>query len=271
MIEFETVRSFLQTNWGWAAGLAASMMGLTALAGLLNRQRKEEVALWLMGAHTEEGWARSFTTLFDAVFGHRHLSLRCFLRSAIASLVAVVVIWLLMGSAETIGLRLQADLTLGSVLVLGLAINVVADYLSLLETRLLLAHMPRHWLAQAGVLFFDLLLSAAIIWLAIFAFLRSPLHQGEIESFAEILGVFSIFSVFFYSTFLTSVWTWAYIVSTWLDARSNPPPPRRLARRRKQAGSHDSATPSVLSSSSARSPPPQCSAATTMALDLLIA
>ncbi|MDW4499915.1 tetratricopeptide repeat protein [Sulfitobacter sp. D35] len=212
----ESVLSYLEANWGWAAGLAASIMGLTALAGLLNRQRKDEVALWLMGAHTEAGWAKSFTTLFDAVFGRHHLSLRCFLRSAAASLVAVVVIWLLMGSAETIGLRLQADLTLGTVLILGLAINVAADYASLLETRHLLAHMPRRWLAQAGVLILDLLFSAAIIWLAIFAYIRSPLHQGEIESFAEILGIFSIFSVFFYSTFLTSVWTWAYVASTWL-------------------------------------------------------
>ena len=212
----ESILSYLESSWGWAAGLAASIMGLTALAGMLNRQRKDEVALWLMGAQTEEGWAQSFNTLFDAVFGRRHLSLRCFKRSTLASLITVFVFWLLMGSAETIGPRLRADLDLGSVLVLGLFINVVADYISLLETRTLLAYMPRRWLAQAAVLVLDLLLSAAIIWLTIFVFLRSPLHNGEIESFAEILGVFSIFSVFFYSTFLTSVWTWSYIASTWL-------------------------------------------------------
>ncbi len=70
--------------------------------------------------------------------------------------------------------------------------------------------------AQAGVLVLDLALSAAIIWLAIFAYLNSPLYTGEIESFAEILGLFSVFSVLFYSTFLTSVWTWAYILTTWI-------------------------------------------------------
>ncbi|MEM1163653.1 MAG: hypothetical protein AAGJ28_22195, partial [Pseudomonadota bacterium] len=113
-------------------------------------------------------------------------------------------------------LRLKSDLNLGAVLVIGLAINVLADYLSLLETRWLLSRMPRPWWAQAGVLLLDLILTAAIIWVAIFLYIRSPLHEGEIESFAEILGVFSIFSVFFYSTFLTSVWTWAYIASTWL-------------------------------------------------------
>jgi TPR repeat protein len=157
-------------------------------------------------------------SLFDAVFGSDHLSLRCFLRSTVASLIAVALIWALMGNLGTLGTRLQAELSLGSLLVLALAVNVVADYVSLLETRLLLGWMPRirSTLAQAGVLLLDLILSAAIIWLAIFAFLRSPLHEGEVETFAEILGVFSTFSVLFYSTFLTSVWTWTYILSTWL-------------------------------------------------------
>ena len=94
--------------------------------------------------------------------------------------------------------------------------NVIADYLSLLETRWLLGRMPRSTFAQIGVLIFDFLISAAIIWVAIFLYLRSPLHEDDIESFAEVLAAFSVFSVFFYSTFLTSVWTWAYIASTWI-------------------------------------------------------
>ena len=98
-ITSETLQTFLETNWGWAAGLAASMLGLTLLArSMLNPARKDEIALWLMGAQSEENWSRSFTSLFDAVFGERHLSWRCFLRSTVASLIAVVLIWLLMGN-----------------------------------------------------------------------------------------------------------------------------------------------------------------------------
>ncbi|MEM9910243.1 MAG: hypothetical protein AAF922_05610 [Pseudomonadota bacterium] len=215
MIEATEAATFLQSNWAWASGLGAAMLSLTWIGVLLNPARRDDLALWLLGAHTET-WHPSFTRLFDAVFGAHHLSFRCFLRSALASLLAVCLIWLMMGSAETIGLRLQSDLGLGAVLVIGLAINVLADYLSLLETRWLLSRMPRPWWAQAGVLLLDLTLTAAIIWIAIFAYIRSPLHEGEIDSFAEILGVFSIFSVFFYSTFLTSIWTWAYIASTWV-------------------------------------------------------
>lgn len=208
--------SFLSENWTWAIGLALSMCGLTAFATLLNQERKDDVALWLMGAHGEAGWSASFVSLFDAVFGDHHLSLKCFLRSIVASLISVTVIWLLMGNAAALSIRITAEITFGSLLVIGLAINVVADYVSLLETRWLLGRMPRANIAQIIVLIFDFVVSAAIIWGAIFLYLRSPLHEGEVETFAEILGVFSVFSVFFYSTFLTSVWIWTYIVSTWV-------------------------------------------------------
>jgi uncharacterized protein len=218
-LDFATLEAFLQSNWGWAAGLAASMFALTALADrLIHPERRDEIALWLMGAHSEQNWSRSFVALFDAVFGSRHLSLRCMARSAVASLIAVAVIWVLMGNFGALKLRMHSELSLGSVLVIALAINVIADYLSLLETRFLLGQMHRlhSVVAQVAVLLADLVISAAIIWLAIVAYLASPLYQGKAESFAEILGVFSIFSVLFYSTFLTSVWTWAYILSTWI-------------------------------------------------------
>lgn len=56
------------------------MFTCTLLAGgLLNQERMDEITLWLMGAQTEDNWPRSFTSLFDAVFVARHLSLRCFL------------------------------------------------------------------------------------------------------------------------------------------------------------------------------------------------
>ena len=43
-LNFHELDAFLQTNWGWAAGLAGSMFGLTLLAGgLLHQARKEEI------------------------------------------------------------------------------------------------------------------------------------------------------------------------------------------------------------------------------------
>lgn len=219
--DFEIVRSYVEANATWAAGLATSMFAMTLAAlGLLNQSRKDDIALWLMGVQSEEDWSRSFCSLFDALFGARHLSWTCFLRSAAASLVSVVVIWTLMGSAGTFVFRVRAELSLGAVLLLALAINVLADYVSLLETRWLLGQMRRlqAWWQQVAALLLDLLLSAAIIWAAIVIYLLTPLSSpaGRSESFPEVVGLFSTLSVFFYSTFLTSLWTWAYILSTWI-------------------------------------------------------
>lgn len=210
---------FVAANWDTAAGIAVSMFALTMAAGVLIRpEHKETIALWLMGAGTERTWAQSFVSLFDNLFGGRHLSPKCMARSSIASLMAVVAIWLLLGEFGALPLRVQAELSVGGFLLAVLAVNIVADYVSLLETRLLLGWLTpgRPVWMQTGVLAVDLLLTTAIIWVALLAYLNSPLHEGEVESFAEILGVFSIFSVLFYSTFLTSVWTWSYILSSWI-------------------------------------------------------
>lgn len=177
-IDFPALQVVLQNNLGWPAGLAVSMFVLTVLAGkLLNPERKDEIALWLMGAQSEDSWSKSFVSLFDAVFGEWHLSLRCLLCSAVASVLAVAVIWLVMSNVGMLELRVRSDLSLGGFLILALAVNVVADYLSLLETRLLLGqmHRIRSPVAQAGLLVIDLMISAAIIWLAIFLYLKSLL------------------------------------------------------------------------------------------------
>lgn len=203
---------------GWAATLSGALLSMTALAAkFLQPSKKESLALWLMGAQSEDSWAKSFCDLFDALFGENHLSWRCIWRSALASLIAVTLMFLLMGSVGLYGLRLEEGLSLWTVLGLALAVNLVADYISLLETRWLLGrlqHVRSVWL-QILALLADLVISAAIIWTAIW--LITPLLPGqETTTFAETLGLFSVYSVLFYSTFLTSVWSWAYILSTWL-------------------------------------------------------
>ena len=209
----------LQDLIDWAWGPAGFMLVMTTLAGkYLHPDRKAELAGWLRGQMPEQSWHGTFVEFFDTLFGRKHISLRCFGASAAASLLAVTGIWLLLGELGTADLRIEADVSLGGLLVLALVVNVAADYVSLLETRWLLNKLNRWhtWWQQVGVLLIDLLLSGAIIWAAIELYLASPFYTGERDSMAEVLGLFSIFSILFYSTFLTSVWTWSYIVSTWL-------------------------------------------------------
>jgi len=76
------------------------------------------------------------------------------------------------------------------VLLIGLAINLLADYISLLETGYLLGLLHKHhaWWVQALVLLGDLILSGAIIFAAIWVYIRWPLYQGDVTSFTEVLG-----------------------------------------------------------------------------------
>jgi hypothetical protein len=83
------------------------------------------------------------------------------------------------------------------------------------------------------VLVADAIVTGSIIWLAI------NLYQWSIGApslaLVEMLALFSVFSLFFYSTFLTSAWAWLFSLSTWfmrlfsrtflnrvLDVETNP-------------------------------------------------
>ncbi len=209
--------SNLADEWFLALWVGGAMFSATLLlVRIASPNVRETITLRLMGVE-EERWSDSVCSLFDGFFGRNHLSLRCIFLSVIMSLTTVTALWIVLGGEGTMQTRTEDARPFLQVLVIGLAINVVADYVSLLETRWLLRGM-RGWRsvwAQAGVLLADLAITAAIILGAIYAYAASPLNEGGDFSVGELLGVFSIYSIFFYSTFITSVWTWGYILSSW--------------------------------------------------------
>lgn len=204
-------------TFGWQLTFAAFFFLMTnAGLGLMSREKKDTLALWLMGAGSEENWSTSFLDLFDSLFGERHLSVRCLVRSCVASLISVGLIWGIMIWTGTLERVVFGDLGFGNALMIGIAVNFVADYLSLLETRYILGRVPklRRISAQAIILIVDLAITATIILLAIWLVQRSGLVVVESADWLSIGLAFSIYSAPFYSTFLTSIWTWVYIVST---------------------------------------------------------
>ncbi len=211
--------TFIGENLPWQVYLAAAFFIMTSTAlNLLAQERKDEIALWLMGAQPEESWSKSFLSLFDALFGKHHLSARCFARSCIASVLAVSGIWGLMAMTGTLETRFAGAMAWTEALAIGIAVNLMADYVSLLETRFLLSRMDRlrSFGAQALVLLADLILSAAIILVVIEVVRWTGVVAEDNTSWAAIGLAFSVYSAPFYSTFLTSVWTWVYILSTWV-------------------------------------------------------
>ncbi len=64
---------------------------------VLNEDTKLEIAVWLLGVKTAEkvqGWPDTFARVFDRVFGTKHLSWKCFLRSCLASFSVALIAWL---------------------------------------------------------------------------------------------------------------------------------------------------------------------------------
>lgn len=210
------IAEFLEKLLGWQVGTAALFFGMTVTAlSLLNKHRKEELALWLMGAMPEEMWSKTFLAMFDGLFyGPNRSRVRFFLVSALFSTIAISAIWYFMYRAGNLRVEM-GSIALWEAILIGIAINIVADYLSLLETRFLLSRMPRNALLQILVLILDMVITGAIILTTIWLAAQTGLVPKDRSDPLAVMLAFSIYSAPFYSTFLTSVWSWLYFLSIW--------------------------------------------------------
>ncbi|MEM7295226.1 MAG: tetratricopeptide repeat protein [Pseudomonadota bacterium] len=213
----------------WCVAIALSTYAVTASPGaILPASTRATWSLWL--TEREEGrWADKFADLFDYVFGHRTLTWRRLLTSASASMVALGLLYWLFGPIlGLMGGRTQAAMPLTQVLLLGLFLNVTADFVSLAETRWLLERF-RHTRSiplQLLLLLLDLFLSAAIILTAIYAY-RWATGQPPLTP-AELVAGYTAYAIFFYSTFLTSIWAWGFCLSAWVIRLTARTPIRHL-------------------------------------------
>jgi len=210
----------IKINFWVYAALAASVSArywyksVVGVGDHLSRTATSNLSQWLSG-ETEAAWTQRFCGLFDCIFGDQHLSVKCFLRSAIASLVTVSLLYVVI--VEIFGLmdnRALGELSWLQAILFGAAINVIPDYFSLLQTRWVLSKFNEVSTAprQIILIVLDLSLSALIITSSINLF---RIINGEsVLNAVELLALFSIYSIFFYSTFFTSIWAWGYAVST---------------------------------------------------------
>lgn len=190
-------------------------MSVRWLGAHLSPSAKERFTYWLAGAY-ESSWSTEFCKLFDAVFGEKHFSLKCFLRSSLASIASVIVIFLLFDSVlGVLGTRTVEAIDFWDVVIVGAVLNIVPDYLSLIETRYIIGkiHSIKKITSQLIILFLDILFTGIII--SIIIVLYTSFLLSESVSIAELMGIFSRYSLFFYSTFFTSVLVWIYLTSTW--------------------------------------------------------
>ena len=209
-------------NWAYALAVAAAIYGLTKK--FCEHLREDvDVALshYLQGDYAET-WAQQFGALFDYFFGPDPFSRRRFLRSAAASILMVVVLYtVLEGILGLIRVRASDTMPVWQVLAIGAVINIIPDWLSLWQTRWLLRMFEkvRSIWAQFLVLIVDAIVTGILIYAAIQGF-RWATGQPPL-AIVEIAALFSIYAVFFYSTFLTSLLAWLFWITSGLSKLFN--------------------------------------------------
>lgn len=166
----------------------------------------------------------TFLKLFDATFGARALSWKFILRSFATSalcLVLMMLIWIVflgrLGTSEIV-----------AVLAIGAMLNLIPDYISLVESRLILRNMVGKIKHQVlSLLILDLVLTTLIFALAFFLFQlisQSPSSGGSVQRFWDTYYEFlwngirlaernGELGIFLYTTYFTSIWVWLYILS----------------------------------------------------------
>jgi hypothetical protein len=194
----------------------------------LSEDAREKVAGWVAEADLGKGIRsipHQFALLFDRVFGERHLSLRCFLRSTVASVVAVVIVATLLRPPRLWSESGDPLFVWAGMALLGLMFNAIPDYLSLLETRWAVGWMRRSKRLVAPLLV-DLVVTVLISlgWLYVLGNQMMTVSRDGVRMHLfpiiveEVLhpgwgNSDTFFSIFFYSAFFTSVWLWLYALS----------------------------------------------------------
>ena len=180
-------------------------------------------------------------TLFNDIFGRRHLTLRCFLVSGAASQFSLCTILIIVFGNTFIDFlhAVQRDGTSYDFLfflVSGSVMNLAPDYLSLGITRLLIDHLHKNrrditTRRLFGYLFLDTVVAGLIGFITIVLVLYLMERAEGFRFGAASLDFYIIVSVtllsftgddfsavnlvgiFFYSAFFPSIWLWIYYVA----------------------------------------------------------
>ena len=178
-------------------------------------------------------WSTHFSHAFDTLFGKKHLSLTCFLRSSIASIFAAILSFIVYLVIRPENVLSKEFFDIIKMLFLAIiTINIVMDYVSLLETRWIIKLIGNNpnTINIFYLLILDLILTSLIF--TIFFILLFPLFTfvflGEMVSWQQTISMFpsviknNIFflgpppaelGILFYSTFFTSFWVYLYALS----------------------------------------------------------
>lgn len=185
----------------------------------------------------------SFNNLSDKLFGKSIISFRSLAVSAALSLGSAYIITLLWIAIDTrfLDVLIQSGF-IKAVLIIPIFLNIIPDFLSIIETRLVAKLLTRtkSIFLQFVILVFDFFVTMAIFTMCWHVLIVGILnHEGNyhgsyyllfievLESIAifgpnfisissfdnEAFHIYSFFSIFAFTTLTTSVWLWLHLAS----------------------------------------------------------
>ena len=196
----------------------------------LKEESKAAISGWLKNIKIKgfrHNWPSMFASTFDSVFTQHHVSWACFLRSSLASVLALIIVTSLVVSFEMstdLQNRFSEDSfwQVSSVILFGgVILNVIPDYVSLLESRIIINWMGNNsrWFRNLIFLTLDIILTGIIFFLVYACFTLLVLDYSldkTVTSFISSLtfsGIDSEAGIFIYTTYFTSLWVWLYALS----------------------------------------------------------
>ena len=208
---------------------------------VLNAESKKAISQWLLclwTLKTLNNWTSNFIIIFDGIFGNNnkfykiigeeHIS---FLRSSIASYISIFTVtlyWSVFHFQESFFLNGSFSFSevldiIAGVAIFGTVFNLIPDYISLVETRYILQLMDKYKSIATTLilLVLDFVITGLIFTL--FFFIIAYLNHDNIYSaIGDIPKLFNFQkndpspTIFFYSTYFSSIWIYLYLISSFL-------------------------------------------------------
>jgi len=220
------IPSIVTYSAAWFASLSGVWTLFERAENIAKEDLKKAVSSWLKNTHVPNRpkWPAIFALLFDRVFGTRHWSFSCFLRSSLASVIAVTIMTFVWGAIrpEDFFSRFESGSDFFVIFIMAGMFNLIPDYISLLESRYvikLLGKRPSTF-KLLSFLIIDFFLTAII---AASPILFIMVSTGSID---EAIGTIKqgvlfdtyvdhniSFGIVIYATFFTSIWVWLYVIS----------------------------------------------------------
>jgi len=201
--------------------------------GMLSEKGRVALSLKLANVpedHDIDSWAAIFPNLIDKIFGRKAFSFKFFLRSSVASFIALFLVKLIEARltrtvlADAFNVASVSDTAL-----FGLFCNCIPDYLSLLISRAIVRSMAKNPSAVrvSALLVADTLLTGLVAFIVVFVGIQTYIYfrwgYGPLSDYIPmniwpedtllLLQLNSAKSILFYGSFFTSIWVWLYVLS----------------------------------------------------------